>query len=226
MYGSAPRAWGRLQEPPLTTCVGVGSAPRAWGRLGVSDGAELDVRLSPTCVGTTAKQSAPPRGPSGSAPRAWGRREMRLDAGESLFGSAPRAWGRRSAYPVVASRGTAQPHVRGDDLHGRQARRRSLRLSPTCVGTTNKRIGHDALIERLSPTCVGTTRYQRDDASRYRLSPTCVGTTNHNGSRRSSRLGSAPRAWGRPSVPRARPKLFVGSAPRAWGRPLPPVASC
>ena len=79
--------------------------------------------------------------------------------------------------------------------------------------------------ERLSPADQPHVRGDdtpvgRRCARSFRISPTRVGTTLASVCASETRIGSAPRAWGRPFTMRPLLRPASGSAPRAWGRRL------
>ena len=134
--GSALRAWGRrrraISSRPSTT-----DQPHVRGDYrGASAEPTATLRISPTCVETTATPDAELAARAGSAPRAWGRLPT------TCRRTRPRS---------------DQPHVRGDDVHRAARRGSGERISPTCVGTTREVPADMARLRWISPTCVGTT---------------------------------------------------------------------
>ena len=154
VYGSPPRAWGRHRpaapERPSNrftpTCVGT-TRPLP-GIDGVSE------RFTPTCVGTTTYAWTSSGGGT-VHPHVRGDDRTTKTTTANACGSPPRAWGR---------------------LHRAGDRRRRLRFTPTCVGTTDSSGGY---LERGSvhPHVRGDDRVRQDGSL--------------------GEYGSPPRAWGR-----------------------------
>ena len=94
-----------------------GSPPRAWGQLRAAVGRIVDIRFTPTGVGTTGcRQSRAPR--RSVHPHGRGDNDFPAQSNRTEYGSPPRAWGQRRTICV------------------RTLRRR---FTPTGVGTTNVR---------------------------------------------------------------------------------------
>ncbi len=153
-----------------------GSPPRAWGRRRDGRSVRLDVRFTPTCVGTALAvwalhpvlpvhphvrgDGSPSTGvlndTVGSPPRAWGRRRSRRPpVGRRRF--TPTCVGTAPISATTCRATTVHPHVRGDGntygLYG-------------CVpdGSPPRAWGRRCVLratqrgDRFTPTCVGTAR--------------------------------------------------------------------
>ncbi len=114
--GSPPRAWGQRSPTGQTSISPPGSPPRVWGIHCMLRWPHRIPRFTPTCVGTTT-----PRIFYGAActdhPHVRGDNYgVRVGVAEKK-GSPPRAWGQLARFP---------------------AQRVAQRITPTCVGTTDR----------------------------------------------------------------------------------------
>ncbi len=233
--GSPPRAWGRrLSRSVLRhrrrftpTCVGTttvydpdvdyptvhphvrgddmqvidtcfihpGSPPRAWGRRNRTQRRPVCARFTPTCVGTTcARASGIPQTPV--HPHVRGDDLSGSHCCITVIGSPPRAWGRPP------------------ELHSRC---RSVRFTPTCVGTTITLCADLILHFGSPPRAWGRLGLQRGKLGPLRFTPTCVGTTYPwRGRGRGETVHPHVRGDDHPNCTRAAGPY--GSPPRAWGR--------
>ena len=192
-----------------------GSPPRAWGRLLRDHPARPGIRFTPTCVGTASP---------GSSSSSWDsvHPHVRGDGFSGIiqlvlgFGSPPRAWGRllrdHPARPGIrftptcvgtASPGSSSsswdsvhPHVRGDGFSGiiqlvlgfgspPRAWGRLLRDHPARPGI------------RFTPTCVGTASPGSSSSSWDSVHPHVRGDGFSGIIQLVLGFGSPPRAWGR-----------------------------
>ncbi len=213
-----------------------GSPPRAWGRLTRSNGAAPASRFTPTCVGTTWRESGPQislpvhphvRGddllpaflatlPVGSPPRAWGRHTTGAD-GAACRRFTPTCVGTTRVRRIRSPSATVHPHVRGDD--------RALEPPGSRVaGSPPRAWGRLHALERGTPAVTVHPHVRGDDGVDEVLARVL--------------RGSPPRAWGRrgrcaraPGRDRFTPTCVGttragwtgcssshGSPPRAWGR--------
>ena len=193
-----------------------GSPPRAWGRRQGVQAVVRDLRLTPTCVGTTLRRGqafarlpahphvrgddgrlAPPGlQDDGSPPRAWGRLLDRLRPPNHRR-LTPTCVGTTPPTPSSCRRPPAHPHVRGDDtVRGSFACSKSG--SPPRAWGRRVQAGLAGVGVRLTPTCVGTT------ARSWRSSPCGTAHPHVRGDdverlhEEAPAFGSPPRAWGRP----------------------------
>ena len=192
----------------------IGSSPRVWGaRPGgcAHDGRD---RLIPTCVGSTCRRGKMTR-LSAAHPHVCGEHlpNNRLDP--LANGSSPRVWG------AQLHRGTHRP---------------SLRLIPTCVGSTcgvsgwrfstsahphvcGEHFGNedlDDLTGGSSPRVWGALIRACFLTRFCRLIPTCVGSTRSRG-RHSTYRTAHPHVCGEHFCPRPVSGPVYGSSPRVWG---------
>ena len=73
---------------------------------------------------------------------------------------------------------------------------RSLRFTPTCVGTIKEYINHWGPQYGSPPRAWGQSAKVSRDLAVSRFTPTCVGTMECVYVARASASGSPPRAWG------------------------------
>src|SRR5690606_34352098 len=71
--GSPPRAWGRHAPAGRTRALPAAHPHVRGDDERAARGLGLELRLTPTCVGTTSVLRRPAEPPPGSPPRAWGR---------------------------------------------------------------------------------------------------------------------------------------------------------
>ncbi len=109
-----PHVRGDNQDKQAQGGPAGGSPPRAWGQWHQNIENFIDLRFTPTCVGTIFTGTVSSSAKNGSPPRAWGQLVSSFFICLFSFGSPPRAWG--------------QCHVKG-------VKRAFLRFTPTCVGT-------------------------------------------------------------------------------------------
>ena len=205
--GSPPRAWGRRGRRAL--------APRpraAHPHVRGDDATERDaergpVRLTPTCVGTTAR--SPPRpGAETAHPHVRGD-DGHLDKLAAVqTGSPPRAWGRRASHRGRRAAAPAHPHVRGDD-RGVHVVSGEPGGSPPRAWGRLAREGRRRAPPRLTPTCVGTTAGSTTAWCGWTAHPHVRGDDRSQARGSTSPSGSPPRAWGR-----LEPRLRAGAGDR------------
>ena len=215
----------------------IGSPPRAWGRRAHDYGVEETARLTPTCVGTTPRWTRCGR-QAPVHPHVRGDDFMCAYWFNVGAGSPPRAWGRHTRPGDHMANLTVHPHVRGDDTapSPRMARcagspprawgrlrmiakvgSRSLRFTPTCVGTTGVPLPCTCAIRGSPPRAWGRRSHLENVRGAGRFTPTCVGTTSER-RKRMTRVAVHPHVRG-DDHPLAEVALAsVGSPPRAWGR--------
>ena len=173
-WGAAhPHVRGEDPAPDLVSAAAGGSPPRAWGGRRRGHGRRAQVRLTPTCVGRTARTRCWSR--RGAAhPHVRGEDPVLPEPVPGLPGSPPRAWGGH----------------RGDPLGFRGSR-----LTPTCVGRT---VDQERLRPglRLTPTCVGRTSRPRAPPEARAAHPHVRGEDCPSPSSTTPDTGSPPRAWG------------------------------
>ena len=234
--GSPPRAWGQLfrsesgkkyvpvhphargdnYSPSHSQSVAVGSPPRAWGQHHCAIRRRDTRRFTPTRVGTTRTVPTPTSQLS-VHPHARGDNDWTRKANIETAGSPPRAWGQ---------------------LFLRDGQRRSVRFTPTRVGTTarwgtmmaaqsvhphargdNSISAHSPGPPRGSPPRAwGQRKCVQLCGHRARFTPTRVGTTSETAiDARSTPVH--PHARGDNSVRISIRPPHAGSPPRAWGQP-------
>ena len=149
-----PHVRGDVDNPHAVPRPGRGPPPRAWGRPIRSSGRASTIRSTPTCVGTSGRRHRPS---VGNQVHPHVRGDVRFGHRHQLIrgGPPPRAWGRHS---------TGVGDVK------------SLRSTPTCVGTSATRCGH---------------RW------RARVHPHVRGDVSFGRRGRRYVSGPPPRAWGR-----------------------------
>ena len=193
-----------------------GSPPRVWGQPTHTHPSYVQIRFTPTCVGTTSLEASYIRCLP-VHPHVCGDNHKRSRGATLKPGSPPRVWGQRPPY--------CNQHT-------------PLRFTPTCVGTTvcavrysgcysvhphvcgdNKRDVADRIWADGSPPRVwGQRSYSSKPLGRKRFTPTCVGTTTHQVI--TIRLTAVhPHVCG-DNVPYL-PEIvgLTGSPPRVWGQP-------
>ena len=193
IFGSSPRVWGALasgvlaprgprliptcvgstsQEPPVAPCESAhphvcgehrrahyrldyptGSSPRVWGARTPMRVRRLSLWLIPTCVGSTHTHGAT-REMNTAHPHVCGEHFGLCEFLTTCVGSSPRVWGARYSTTVIAS---------------------SLRLIPTCVGSTSK-MGVPPVREPAHPHVCG--EHSQISSKRIHM------------------RGSSPRVWG------------------------------
>ena len=152
-----------------------GSPPRAWGGRPPRLRAEAEARLTPTCVGRTARIRHVP-GQEQAHPHVRGEDEYPLSEETGDDGSPPRAWGgHQGAHQAFAeprltptcvgrtrrprrqrTRLTAHPHVRGEDTSASTSTGSTGGSPPRAWGGLVPP-GRFRVPDRLTPTCVGRT---------------------------------------------------------------------
>ena len=153
---------------------GSGSPPRAWGRRHTPAYRQLELRFTPTCVGTA--HSGHMRSALISVhPHVRGDGVNTTKSRLMLLGSPPRAWGRRDS--VLSCFGSG-------------------RFTPTCVGTAWSPVPH-ASSYRFTPTCVGTAQARCSTSCLASVHPHVRGDGDGFLIRHPKPVGSPPRAWGR-----------------------------
>ncbi len=214
--GSPPRAWGRpvrvgcipfarritptgvgTAGPPARGCAAQSDHPHGRGDGTVTEpGSDAPARITPTGVGTatnawpTACRSADHPHGRGDGPRIW-----RVTSPAN--GSPPRAWGRRQER----SNGSA-----------------STRITPTGVGTASYTVSGDMRSPGSPPRAWGRLNDSLDVTAEVRITPTGVGTAYADVK---GKRAATDHPHGRGDGWRAtrRTKTRIGSPPRAWGRP-------
>ena len=177
------------------SCVPLGSSPRAWGRRTAPRQRPCQTRFIPTCVGQTPAFERDPCQFYGSSPRAWGRRLKELQT----------SWQKRFIPTCVGQTPTDQPpfccqtvhpHVRGADVRFQSLPSLPCGSSPRAWGRRDMFLLRHAICWFI-PTCVGQTRDQMAQVCRLSVHPHVRGADSLLSQRKSCRLGSSPRAWGR-----------------------------
>ncbi len=223
--------------------VRIGSPPRAWGRRALLARLFSVGRFTPTCVGTTTRRRAEPRGTAvhphvrgddsfsfawffstfGSPPRAWGRR-CRLFGALALTRFTPTCVGTTRTCNASLTRRAVHPHVRGDDRQSAPATVARRGSPPRAWG--RRGWGMPVLLaNRFTPTCVGTTKHHHFSRKARRFTPTCVGTTMLS-AWCSSSAPVHPHVRGDDSMLHPAVQGVCGSPPRAWGRQVHQAWSC
>ena len=196
--------------------MGDGSPPRAWGRrVGVFYVMSAQ-RFTPTCVGTAKSLTV-----SGSLktvhPHVRGDGKTPRCPMDNRHGSPPRAWGRQKKIKKI---------------------KRSLRFTPTCVGTASfpppllllgsvhPHVRGDGVTPCRSvlpavgspPRAWGRRDQYRMADTVNRFTPTCVGTARPK-CRSASTASVHPHVRGDGLMAIGWLAVGHGSPPRAWGRP-------
>ena len=190
------RRWSRARQRPCRftpTCVGTTQCRGA--PLGASSGSP------PRAWGQTIRPSATHRC-RGSPPRAWGQTvQARTDRLQTsvhphVRGDRPRAG------PATTRQRTVHPHVRGDRLALAAHHHRRSAVHPHVRGD-DAVVGHvRSPAVRFTPTCVGTTQRRVAGVIRLGSPPRAWGQTHSAHVRCAVSDGSPPRAWGRPCARR------------------------
>ncbi len=192
-----------------------GSPPRVWGqRLAVCCRSHQP-RFTPTCVGTTCSGAGGVWGVS-VHPHVCGDNPTKIEEFYRSDGSPPRVWGQRGNAAT---------------------KKRDVRFTPTCVGTTlalpvfrenpavhphvcgdNECYNSSSHRTGGSPPRVWGQQSESDIYTLYsRFTPTCVGTTSISPIRSWS-FSVHPHVCGDNSGGRATTKAGDGSPPRVWGQ--------
>ena len=151
---SPPRAWGqlfreqrhRVRHRFTPTCVGTTSAKRqnrpAWS-------------IHPHVRGDNSIALSLGSWVNDSPPRAWGQRSLPLRRARYLR-FTPTCVGTTTPTGSATTRCTIHPHVRGDNYDGLTAAQVSADSPPRAWGQQGDREGRVRSV-RFTPTCVGTT---------------------------------------------------------------------
>jgi len=213
LVGSSPHAWGAWREDGrpefdcrfIPTCVG--SMNGATCCNGIS-------RFIPTCVGSIPGSEAQDTLPAvhphmrgehvvvaasvacecGSSPHAWGAFRPR-PASRRIPRFIPTCVGSmvsRAATPAPAS---VHPHMRGEHLGQRHARRCQLGSSPHAWGAYSPRT-RAGVRTRFIPTCVGSMAASRVARFCRAVHPHMRGEHVADPGLAPGRGGSSPHAWG------------------------------
>jgi len=181
--------------------------------------AEMEARLTPTRVGTTATCWPASRGLA-AHPHTRGDDLAAECPAEAVVGSPPHAWGRHRAERLrVVKRGLtptrvgtttqrrrfseipgAHPHTRGDDRACARWHRRSLGSPPHAWGRRRYHYGNEGS-RGLTPTRVGTTASTGTATLMSPAHPHTRGDDDVGGAEWVAEPGSPPHAWGRRLVP-------------------------
>ncbi len=174
---------------------GPGSPPHAWGRPPHLALERLDVRFTPTCVGT-ACAGARTQNPTPVHPHMRGDGEPAALFDDSDAGSPPHAWGRLHMCTGGGGYYSVHPHMRGDGIFYSDPTSASTGSPPHAWGRPG--IGYScAGWYRFTPTCVGTAaRCQPQDATEP-VHPHMRGDGFCNYVLGEGLSGSPPHAWGR-----------------------------
>jgi len=211
-----PHACGDCSALPAPACPRSGSPPRVWGLPRDVRRVDVDVRFTPTRVGTAA--SLGPCCPRLTVhPHACGDCGVMVLSGAAKAGSPPRVWGlRRAARDLrTIKRFTPTRVGTANDI------REWHRVAPVhphacgdCVadpGQLPAQAGSPPRVWGLQPRVVGVVAERR-------FTPTRVGTAATEAAMPCCDPGSPPRVWGLPASPprpRRRPRFTptrVGTA--------------
>ncbi len=214
----------------------VGSPPRAWGRRTNIGIGPIWKRFTPTCVGTAAEETCPPRHSSvhphvrgdgirccvvtgyvyGSPPRAWGRR-LTMGGCVGWTGFTPTCVGTAAGSENMACAISVHPHVRGDGPRP-YARSATAPVHPHVRGDGGWQREHGLCDLGSPPRAWGRPLRRPWPVLRPRFTPTCVGTARR---RRHTRRCTPvhPHVRGDGCSVWSTPAGHYGSPPRAWGRP-------
>ncbi len=205
---------GTTQQPPIVFGTIPGSPPRAWGQPKGESDEDREVRITPTCVGTTvkcdftwpSKKDHPHvRGDNqavncidalheGSPPRAWGQRGDAVEI-HSADRITPTCVGTTDHQDCGNGDKKDHPHVRGDNAETFCTANIQFGSPPRAWGQpTRWAFSSDRL--RITPTCVGTTSSLRPVQWPGKDHPHVRGDNIAHLSCRDCHVGSPPRAWG------------------------------
>ncbi len=171
-----PHVRGDNTSSKRRPCVMNGSPPRAWGQQQRRQRRQQRLRFTPTCVGTTCTRLGACHWHA-VHPHVRGDNSQSARARAKSVGSPPRAWGQRPVRAVAA---------------------RTLRFTPTCVGTTASMcavafraavhphvrgdnltaISVPCLLCGSPPRAWGQRKHTDNRLFVRRFTPTCVGTTS------------------------------------------------
>ena len=190
-----PHARGDDPHSVPSAVPDAGSPPRPWGRYDAHRAVRVEVRFTPTPVGTI------PRSPRiyaiiyGSPPRPWGRLPVeREEPRAPRF--TPTPVGTISARAGRATGAPVHPHARGDDglwtLADRDGRGSPPRPWGRCVRARARQ-----LQSRFTPTPVGTISTPARSKRRGAVHPHARGDDIAKENRPHRDSGSPPRPWGR-----------------------------
>ena len=243
MFGVHPHMRGDNVPADMMKTAYDGSPPHAWGQCELAGFDELEIRFTPTCVGTM------------------GLRHVQIQPGRftptcvGTYGGVPREQRRGGRFTptcvgtiirltqIRSARDGSPPHAWGQ-LYRRREHRAGERFTPTCVGTiyapaTSRRRGtvHPhmrgdntsrawsvRLITGSPPHAWGQSTPVNIASVSHRFTPTCVGTMLQF-------LGGSllcrftPTCVGTMMRLTAFRRLGGGSPPHAWGQSLPSMAS-
>ncbi len=162
---------------------------------------------------------------TGPSPQAWGT-PVRRPVLSRVFRAIPTGVGNSVAGRAAAAPEPGHPHRRGELYAPRAVLELADGPSPQAWGTPLEQAG-EALTVRAIPTGVGNSRHAPDHPARPAGHPDRRGELPGGPSRRRSRSGPSPQAWGTRldlistnSVERAIPTGVGNSTP---GRPLTPT---
>ncbi len=212
-----------------------GSPPRAWGR-GVACGSpHLEIRFTPTRVGTRryfcqeedARRFTPTRvgtraAPSGRwtpstvHPHARGDEKSIAPSSIALSGSPPRAWGRVVDRVRVVVRVRFTP-TRVGTSRSPGIRRPRPPVHPHARGDERGVMGYPTDADGSPPRAWGRDLLRATTPGRFRFTPTRVGTSPR-AARAAGRHPVHPHARGDELRAAFRNNSMDGSPPRAWGR--------
>ena len=191
-----------------------GSPPRAWGASESAVLQVVDVRFTPTCVGSmqasltvSPSSSVHPhvRGEhsfvnssdildAGSPPRAWGAFWLpSRTLGTSRF--TPTCVGSMAASSFFSADGSVHPHVRGEHHEVPLAKANQGGSPPRAWGACSCSL-EQIFIVRFTPTCVGSIVANRFNCKKFAVHPHVRGEHAVPAGRLDSPAGSPPRAWG------------------------------
>ncbi len=191
-----------------------GSPPRPWGPHGRFDVKAMEIRFTPTPVGTTSRPTSPSSGGS-VHPHARGDHAAGASRMSHAAGSPPRPWGppgnglayadvtRFTPTPVGTTRPggskfkgvSVHPHARGD--HGSTAltARETSGSPPRPWGPHPRQPTSDGA-SRFTPTPVGTTPATAHCSGPGPVHPHARGDHGSIKTREGGPPGSPPRPWG------------------------------
>ena len=217
-----PHVCGEHMLQVVTFGVAFGSSPRVWGAPLPNRISIYQVRLIPTCVGSTscsprftrmgaahphvcgehsARKDNKDLG-GGSSPRVWGALECTTGV-LSLFRLIPTCVGSTTTFSSTGLVSAAHPHVCGEHMRTLYEKVKAYGSSPRVWGA-RRRFESDNPGVRLIPTCVGSTRPELFSWCTRPAHPHVCG----------EHLATVPEAL-----------VMAGSSPRVWGarlmRPAP-----
>ena len=195
MRGSPPRVWGRLLAPGHDRSRSRFTPTRVGTTTGVAD-PEPAGTVHPHACGDDIRVRRVERHPAGSPPRVWGRPRRGRQA-EAPHRFTPTRVGTTGSYRAGPSAPPVHPHACGDDAAGSYPTCTRSGSPPRVWGRQHEREVNERSV-RFTPTRVGTTSLTFWPQGSISVHPHACGDDSQSTHRDSLTAGSPPRVWGRP----------------------------